>query len=473
MLPPFFSKTIEKLKFDRRLQQRTLFYGATALGVMVTGVGFYYWNQPVAVVQKQPSKKGKSVRISNGSQNIKEEEVWVSRIEREIGGLQKMVDEMGKAVGVLAGQKLANDGARLSQNSAPAPQNHLPNHLSGQPRDDVAGVREEVAVLKGSGLKGSGQQNAQARGEGQGQVELKPVPASDVSLQPMAASKGGISKPEIRKVTFQLDQRGSKRVGKSVDHYVPAGSFARGVLTSGVVASTSVGSASNPRPVHIQLTDFGTLPRKFKSDIKGCFLIGTSYGDMASERVFMRLEKMSCVERKTGEVIELTVDGYVSGEDGANGVRGILVDRSGPALRNAFIGGFVGGMGNFFGSQNANPLSIAGGGIANINPMNAQQLLQSGASKGIGNSMEKLSDFYIKRGEQLQPCLEIEGGRAVDVVFTSGFDMAQTLYRRALMADNDQERRTVVQRSSQGDQPSFSEHNSASPSPQGGFYDQR
>lgn len=319
MLPHFFSKTIEKLKLDRRLQQRALFYGAAALGVMVTGTGFYYWNQPVAVVQKQPSQKGKSVRISNGSQNIKEEEVWVTRIEREIGGLQKMVDEMGKAVGVLAGQKLANDGARLSQNSAPA----LQNHLNGQPQDAIAAVRQEVAVLKGSEQK-----NVQAQGEqGKGQAETKPAPALDSSSPAVVMAKGGISKPEIRKITFQLDQRGSKRIGKSVDHYVPAGSFARGVLTSGVVASTSVGSSSNPRPVHIQLTDFGTLPRKFKSDIKGCFLIGTSYGDMASERVFMRLEKMSCVERKTGEVIELTVDGYVSGEDGANGVRGILVDR--------------------------------------------------------------------------------------------------------------------------------------------------
>jgi len=272
MLPPFFSKTIEKLKLDRRLQQRALFYGATALGVIVTGVGFSYWNQPVAVVQQQPSKKGKSVRISNGSQNIKEEEVWVSRIEREIGALQKMIDEMGKVVNVMAGQKLANDTARLSQNPVPTPQNHLPNHLGGQPQDGIAAVRQEVAVLKGAGQK-----NDQATGEGQGgkdereqvkgQAETKPALTSDPSLPPVITAKGGVSKPEIRKITFQLDQRGSKRIGKSVDHYVPAGSFARGVLTSGVVASTSVGSSSNPRPVHIQLTDFGTLPRKFKSDI--------------------------------------------------------------------------------------------------------------------------------------------------------------------------------------------------------------
>lgn len=459
MLPSFFSKILGKLKLDRRLQQKALFYGATAISVMVTGIGFYYWNQAPAIAHQQPIKKGKPVRISNGAQNIKEEEVWVSRIEREISGLQKMMDEMGKAVSIMAGQKIAHDTQRLSQNSAPTPQ----NHLSGQPQDDVGAVRQQIA-----GLKESEQKKAQ--------VEVKAVPTPSLSLPSMAVAKGDVSKPEIRRITFQLDQRGSKRIGKSVDHYVPAGSFARGVLTSGVVASTSVGSASNPRPAHIQLTDFGTLPRKFKSDIKGCFLIGTSYGDMASERVFMRLEKLSCVERKTSEVIELTVDGYVSGEDGANGIRAVLVDRSGPALRNAFIGGFIGGMGGFFTNQQSNPLSVVGGGVANLNPMNTQQMLQAGAGKGLGNSMEKLSDFYIKRAEQLQPVLEVEAGRSVDVVFTSGFDMAQTVYRRALMADNDQERRNLVsQKPSQDAHPAFNDHNSSPPSSatQGGFYDQR
>jgi len=461
----FITKSIEKLKLDRHLQQRALFYGATALGVLVTAVGFCYWNRPVAVVQNKPSSQPKSVRIANGAQNIREEEVWVGRIEREIGSLQKMVDEMGKALNVVAAQKIVNDAQRLSRNPVTAQQEQLPNRLGAQPQDDIGEVRQQVAALKGSGKKEGAKEEI-----ADGQAGMNSIPPAHSSIPVMMAGSS-IQKPEIRKVTFQLDQRGSRKVGKSVDHYVPAGSFAKGILTSGVVASTSVGSSSNPRPVHIQLTDFGTLPRQFKSDIKGCFLIGTSYGDLASERVFMRLEKMSCVERKTGEVIELTVDGYVSGEDGANGVRGILVDRSGPALRNAFIGGFVGGMGNFFSGQNSSPLSIVGGGIANINPMNAQQLLQSGASKGIGNSMEKLSDFYIKRGEQLQPILEVEAGRSIDVVFTSGFDMAQTLYRRTLMAENDQERRTVARRYPEGDQPAFNDHNSSSQ--QGGFYDQR
>ena len=159
----------------------------------------------------------------------------------------------------------------------------------------------------------------------------------------------------------------------------------------------------------------------------------------------MRLETLSCVERKTEEIIELEVDGFVTGEDGANGIRGILVDRSGPAMRNAFIGGFVSGMGGFFSQQQAMmPATILPSGIAAVSPLSAQDMLKGGAGKGVGSAMEKLSDFYIKRAEQLQPVLEVEPGRVVHVVFKKGFDMNQTVYRQSLMNTRDQDRRDIA-----------------------------
>ena len=45
-------------------------------------------------------------------------------------------------------------------------------------------------------------------------------------------------------------------------------------------------------------------------------------------------------------------------------------------------------------------------------------MLQQGASKGIGNAVEKYADFYIKRAEQLQPVIKIDGGRKLTIVFT-------------------------------------------------------
>ena len=73
-------------------------------------------------------------------------------------------------------------------------------------------------------------------------------------------------------------------------------------------------------------------------------------------------------------------------------------------------------------------------------------MLQGGAGKGVGNAMEKLSDFYIKRAEQLQPVLEVEPGRLVHVVFKKGFDMNQTVYRQSLMNVKDHNRRDVAER---------------------------
>lgn len=45
-------------------------------------------------------------------------------------------------------------------------------------------------------------------------------------------------------------------------------------------------------------------------------------------------------------------------------------------------------------------------------------MLEQGASKGIGNAVEKYADFVIKRAEQLQPVIKIDGGRKVTIVFT-------------------------------------------------------
>lgn len=45
-------------------------------------------------------------------------------------------------------------------------------------------------------------------------------------------------------------------------------------------------------------------------------------------------------------------------------------------------------------------------------------MLQQGASKGIGNAVEKYADFIIKRAEQMQPVIMIDGGRKLTIVFT-------------------------------------------------------
>ena len=91
----------------------------------------------------------------------------------------------------------------------------------------------------------------------------------------------------------------------------------------------------------IELTDSGDLSRHFTSTVKGCRVTASSFGVLSKERVMMRLEKLSCIEVETGEVMVADVDGYVSGEDGKLGLRGTVVDRAGDHVRAAMVGGFA------------------------------------------------------------------------------------------------------------------------------------
>ena len=102
---------------------------------------------------------------------------------------------------------------------------------------------------------------------------------------------------------------------RHVRHYLPAGAFARAVLLSGLDAPTGGVANTNPHPVLLKLADHGTLPNRFRSRVKECFVTAAGYGDISSERAYLRLERLSCV-LSGGEVMEASVKGYVSGEDG-------------------------------------------------------------------------------------------------------------------------------------------------------------
>jgi conjugal transfer pilus assembly protein TraB len=80
---------------------------------------------------------------------------------------------------------------------------------------------------------------------------------------------------------------------KNIDTYVPGGTYARAVLVSGVVSSTSVHKSSEPNPVILRLVDDGHLPQGFKGTMNNNVIIGACHGELSSERVHCRIERMS------------------------------------------------------------------------------------------------------------------------------------------------------------------------------------
>ena len=195
-------------------------------------------------------------------------------------------------------------------------------------------------------------------------------------------------------------------------------SFPRGELLGGLDAPTGGQSQSNPHPVLIRLSDNAILPNRARADVKECFVIAAGYGDISSERAYLRTENLSCV-RNDNSTLEVKIQGSVYGEDGKVGLRGRLVTKQGQMLANALRAGIVGGIGQGFSQSGSSVSTSALGTIATTSGSTREQI-EHGIGGGVGRALDRLSQYYIKLAEQTFPIIEIDAGRQVDVVITKG-----------------------------------------------------
>lgn len=203
------------------------------------------------------------------------------------------------------------------------------------------------------------------------------------------------------------------------ENFIFAGTYARAVLVGSVTVSAGVGASSNPKPIMLRISDTGNLPNNIKSFFKDAIVIGAAYGNLSSESVVIRLERIVKIDKRKGVGIDIPVKGYVTGENGDSDIRGMVFDRAGTVARTAAISGMLSGMADYITANNGSAVTFEpNSGLAQFSPQKGAKMLGQGASKGIGNAVEKYADFIIKRAEQLQPVIKIDGGRKVTIVFT-------------------------------------------------------
>jgi len=411
------------LKLIQQNQMKVLYGFLIVLSLLVFGMGYLLLERG----QESPKKANsyKSFLVSPTSE-IDPKEIWVEKMSQEAKLNQKRIDSLEKGVETI----VKTMESRVEQPSLPA----VPTMNLQNAGEAVAGIRSDIKELEANDFieKGKGQN-----------ISNTHVFETVKKVQEKRAHTKGIQRTSISLV----HSRGQKPL-KTFDNTIPAGTFAKAVLLGGVDASTSIHASNDPRPILLRLTDHGNLPRKFRSDICDCHVLAATYGDISSERVYMRLEKLTCVERRTGEVLEMNVTGYVAGEDGRAGLRGFVVDRAGESVRAAAVGGFIGGMANFMSQSHNNPTTFSlQSGLSTTNPLSNGEVLRQGASKGATTAMEKYADFYIKRAEQMQPVISVEAGRIADIVFTQGVAFEDSAARSALVRSSDQTRYQQIQES--------------------------
>jgi conjugal transfer pilus assembly protein TraB len=203
---------------------------------------------------------------------------------------------------------------------------------------------------------------------------------------------------------------------KTPGTYLPSGSFVRAVLLAGLNAPTGGQAQSNPHPVLLRLVDHAQLPNQFRLKAKDCLIVGSGYGDLSSERAYIRTESLSCVSPR-GESLDLPIKGYVAGEDGKAGVMGRLITKQGQVLANALIAGIGSGLGQAF-QQSATTTSTSP--LGSTSTVKQGEEFKAGISSGVGKAMDRLAQYYISLAEKLYPVVEVDAGRLVDVVITKG-----------------------------------------------------
>jgi len=218
--------------------------------------------------------------------------------------------------------------------------------------------------------------------------------------------------------SFVVVDCGNERVNKKrwLKNSIPMGLSVKAILLSGVDAVCGVYSKSEPVPVKLQLLEEGKLPNHLRSKVKRAVILASAYGDISSERVIMRLEKLR-ITNLDGSYYDTAISGYITGEDGKYGVRGKVVDRSCKMIKNAATSGVL---------QEISNLAQASISKPNINISSlssAPQMLGGGVVGGSSRALDMLADYYIQRAEHVQPVLEVDAGRIIDVTFTFSVDI--------------------------------------------------
>ena len=241
-----------------------------------------------------------------------------------------------------------------------------------------------------------------------------------------SGAKKADAKIDIRTIASE-EKEADPKAEKEHEMFLPAGSILSGALITGMDAPTGQGARKEPFPALLRIKKEAILPNRFRADIKECFLIASGFGDLSSERAYLRAEVISCV-REDGGVIESKLDAYAAGEDGKAGVRGRLVSKQGVILARSLMAGFMQGVSEAFSVKSVPTINVRDINSTNsnktYNPVMEQafngEALQGAAISGTGKALERIADFYLEMAENLYPVIEVDALREIDFIVNRG-----------------------------------------------------
>ena len=384
------------LKVDEIRRKKLLFIAVVVGASLIILMAYGIQKSSNQTSRKAPPPKKEEVVKTEKVDVIKE--TWLAKGSSEIENLRKQLEELQ--------QKLYQQEQTQIQ--------RIERIETKQERSEKAVKNQETVNINQGSTKPSGNSNygypppppppQNYYGQNQNKKgNLGPRPLTDVIAV--------VGKEEVQEV----EEKKEKQEKRETTVEIPAGSFVRAILLSGLDAPTGGKAQSMPYPVLLRVIDKSILPNKWQADIKDCFMVGEGIGELSSERVFIRVHTLSCVT-ESGKTYQKKIKAYVSGEDGKVGLKGRVVSKQGALLARTLVAGFLEGTAKAFAQQNT---------IVSVSPLGQTQTIdtskatQIAAVQGLSSATKKLADFYMKLVDQTFPVIEVNAGRKVDVVFLS------------------------------------------------------
>jgi conjugal transfer pilus assembly protein TraB len=250
---------------------------------------------------------------------------------------------------------------------------------------------------------------------------IPPPVAPPVPQKEMLEMVGGINIVKNEEKAGDFKEKPDKKKQKI---YLPP-SFMEATLLSGVAAPTTLAAKSNPLPVLLRIKDLAVLPNKVKADLKGCFAIAEATGNLADERVHIRVLTISCVAKNGDAVIDQKVKGFVVDEDGKVGLAGKVVAKMGIHIARSALAGFLAGFGEAVEQTTANTTysPVYGTTTQMWTEVDTKNVTKAGVGKGISQAAKELQKFYLQLAEQTLPVIEVGATKSVTLVISEGADL--------------------------------------------------
>jgi conjugal transfer pilus assembly protein TraB len=422
----------------RNQEKQSIIMAGVILGMM-GAIMFGYSLRKVPATPQQATSSRQNFRLVNPDMA---KESWLERGQRSLDELSRTVRDIEGRLKIMESQ-----GSGTGAVSAPvAPGGYAP----GSPQEREARLKQDLAklgvtpVVKGGDLYPPSPVPPAVTGE----VKPKPFTPEELGIsrtpppQPQAAEAARQVQPvtgQSRNIMGIFDFTKKKievapesppdpsSIGKdgtnyaeTENFYTPGGSFFKVSLLTGLDAPSGPSSKSQPHPLLLRIQDLSWLPNELRQNVTGCFVMCEGYGDLSTERAFIRRLNISCVNKENRNVLDEALVGYVTDTDGKLGLRGRVVSKQGAYLARALIAGFIEGVAKGF-DTSVSTTVVTGGGVVTTDEIEGfSDGFKKGMSSGISKAAKELSDFYLEGAEQLYPVIEINALRHATFIITEG-----------------------------------------------------